>query len=311
MIHKDYVERIYAGWLGKIIGIRLGAPVENWTHEKIRSIYGEPDTYVREFKTFAADDDSNGPMLFLRALEDSGHGVELTAQDVGDAILNYAPCEHGFFAWGASTENLDYHNLLNNIPAPRSGSIEQNGIFMAEQIGGQIFVDTWGLVAPGNPTLAAKLARNAASATHDGNGVYGGIFVAVCISLAFIESSVHGIIDRALGFIPQDCAYACAIRNLIAFYNAHPKVIGMMLCISCKRTTVMIATRLVSYYSKCLRIGSFNALRRWQLQSLLSLLTFAAGIPTAMLVMPARLWAFCVEFKVLIGRDGLNLSTIF
>lgn len=41
-------------------------------------------------------------------------------------------------------------NLRNGITAPRSGSIEQNGSTMAEQIGGQIFIDSWGLVSPNN-----------------------------------------------------------------------------------------------------------------------------------------------------------------
>ena len=33
---KEYLERIYAGWLAKIIGIRYGAPVEGWAYEKIK-----------------------------------------------------------------------------------------------------------------------------------------------------------------------------------------------------------------------------------------------------------------------------------
>ena len=87
--------------------------------------------------------------------------------------MNYAPFEHGFFWWGGygvSTEHTAYLNLRNGIKAPRSGSVEQNGAAVAEQIGGQIFIDTWGLVAPGNPELAAKYAAQAASATHGGNG---------------------------------------------------------------------------------------------------------------------------------------------
>lgn len=35
----EYIEGIYAGWLAKIIGIRLGAPIEGWTYEKIKNIY--------------------------------------------------------------------------------------------------------------------------------------------------------------------------------------------------------------------------------------------------------------------------------
>lgn len=109
-------------------------------------------------------------LFFLRGLEDSGHykdeGKDFCAQDVADALLSYAPYEHGFFWWGGygiSTEHTAYLNLRNGIPAPRSGSIEQNGAATAEQIGGQIFIDTWGLVAPGKTDLAARLAREAAS----------------------------------------------------------------------------------------------------------------------------------------------------
>ena len=48
---------------------------------------------------------------------------------------------------------------------------------VAEQIGGQIFIDTWGLVCPGDPQKAARYARKAASVSHDGDGIYGGQFV--------------------------------------------------------------------------------------------------------------------------------------
>ena len=67
---EKFIEKIYAGWLAKIIGIRLGAPVESWTYEKIRTVYGTVDGYLADYHEFAADDDSNGPLFFLRALED-------------------------------------------------------------------------------------------------------------------------------------------------------------------------------------------------------------------------------------------------
>jgi ADP-ribosylglycohydrolase len=222
---KEYIEQIYAGWLAKIIGIRLGAPIEGWTYEKIKNIYGELDHYPVDYRDFAADDDSNGPLFFLKALEDSRNGFDLEAQDVAEALLNYAPFEHGFFWWGGygiSTEHTAYLNLHNGITAPRSGSIEQNGSTTAEQIGGQIFIDTWGLVTPGNPDLAAKYAQKAASVTHDGNGVYGGIFVAVCISYAFVEKDLHKIIEKGLSYIPQDCEYTRVVRAVMNFYKNNP-----------------------------------------------------------------------------------------
>lgn len=222
----EYIERIYAGWLAKIIGIRYGAPIEGDTYSEIKKKYGEFDGYLVDYHDFAADDDSNGPLFFLRALEDGRHGFALTGQDVAEALLNYAPFEHGFFWWGGygvSTEHTAYLNLRNGIPAPRSGSIEQNGSTAAEQIGGQSFIDTWGLVSPGNPDQAARFAKEAASVTHDGNGVYGGIFVACCISYAFEEQDIQKIIEKGLSYIPQDCEYAKAVRAVMDFHTAHPK----------------------------------------------------------------------------------------
>lgn len=223
-MREEFIERIYAGWLAKIVGIRLGAPVEGWTYDRIRNIFGEVTDYLVDYHEFAADDDSNGPIFLVRALEDSGHIPNLTAQDVGEALLNYAPFEHGFFWWGGygvATEHTAYLNLRNGIPAPRSGSISQNGEMMAEQIGGQIFIDTWGLVTPGNPDLAAQYAAAAASVTHDGNGIYGGIFVAVCISWAFVEADMRKIIEKGLSYIPKDCEYARVVNAVMGFYEAN------------------------------------------------------------------------------------------
>lgn len=31
MEYKECYQKIYASWLGKLIGIRLGAPIENWS----------------------------------------------------------------------------------------------------------------------------------------------------------------------------------------------------------------------------------------------------------------------------------------
>lgn len=226
-LKKEWIEKIYAGWLAKVIGIRLGAPVEGWTYGQIKSVYGALEDYPVPYRRFAADDDSNGPLFFLRALEDCmRNGKEMEADDVGEALLNYAPYEHGFFWWGGygcSTEHTAYLNLRQGIPAPQSGSIAQNGSTMAEQIGGQIFIDTWGLVAPGNPELAAKLAGKAASVTHDGNGVYGGIFIAACISIAFIEQDIRTILDKGLSYIPSDCAYARLVREIMGFHEKHPE----------------------------------------------------------------------------------------
>ena len=224
-MNPEFIEKIYAGWLAKVIGVRLGAPIEGWTYERIQAELGELAGYPKEYRQFAADDDTNGPLFFLRALGDSEEGYDISAQDVGNALLNYASYESGFFWWGGygvSTEHTAYLNLRAGVEAPLSGSIEKNGSTVAEQIGGQIFIDTWGLVAPGNPDLAARYAEKAASVTHGGNGVYGGIFVASCISYAFIETDIRKIIEKGLSYIPADSEYTKVVRSVMAFHEANP-----------------------------------------------------------------------------------------
>lgn len=227
MIPENYLEKTYAGFLGMNIGIRLGAPVEPtiWTYERIEKTYGNITNYVKDFINFAADDDVNGPVFFLRALNDEQIHDELSPMHVGNAWLNYAREGVGMFWWGGygtSTEHTAYLNLKNGIPAPKSGSIEQNGVILAEQIGGQIFVDTWGLVLPNNIHKAASFARAAASVSHDGDGINGAAFMAACISKAYVTGDVEEIISAGLSVIPEDCTYAKVTKAVIDFYKKHP-----------------------------------------------------------------------------------------
>ena len=225
-IQGDYLERCYAGWLGKIVGVRLGAPIEGWEYERIREELGENVfDYIVDYHEFAADDDTNGPMFFLRALEDYECSERLTAEQIGLTWLNYTPFEHGFYWWGGygiSTEHTAYLNLRAGIPAPMSGSIAQNGRTVAEQIGGQIFIDSWGLINPGNPERAARFAAKAASVSHDGEGVYGGMFVAGCIAEAFVNHDIRAVLEKGLSLIPGDCEYARMAGDVFRFHDAHP-----------------------------------------------------------------------------------------
>jgi ADP-ribosylglycohydrolase len=247
-IHRDYLERVYAGFIGKNVGIRLGAPVEPaiWTYERIRDVYGDVRSYLKPWRNFAADDDANGPVYFVRPLLDSAGTLEShnVASEVAKAWLDYAREGAGMFWWGGygrSTEHTAYLNLKNGIPAPESGSIARNGLIPAEQIGGQIFIDTWGFVWPGNPEMAAEYAAAAASVSHDGEGLFGAKFIAGCIAAAFDEAesaamahnvssdsadayhpSMRSVVERGLALIPAESFYAKVSRAVMAFHDAHP-----------------------------------------------------------------------------------------
>lgn len=170
----DYAERVYAGVLGKLIGVYLGRPIESWTYERISQEVGEVDHYLKAANRaplVVTDDDVTGTFTFLRALEDEGYPVDLSPEQIGDNWLNYTIERRTIFWWGGvgnSTEHTAYQRLKSGIRAPKSGSRETNGKVISEQIGSQIFIDGWAMVAPGDPEYAVDLARRAASVSHDG-----------------------------------------------------------------------------------------------------------------------------------------------
>ncbi len=216
----DYLERIYAGVLGKIIGVYLGRPFEGWSHERIMAEFGEVWYYVHERRgvpLIVTDDDIAGTLTFLRALPDHDYQLSLTPAQIGETWLNYI-IEHRTILWwggmGNSTEHTAYLRLKHGIAAPRSGSMALNGQVVAEQIGPQIFVDGWAMVAPGDPERAAEFARRAALVSHDGEAVHGAQVIAAMEAQAFVESDLQRLIDTGLRIIPADSVIARLIHDV-------------------------------------------------------------------------------------------------
>jgi ADP-ribosylglycohydrolase len=229
----DYAERVYAGVLGKIIGVYLGRPFEGWTYERIMAelgevayyVHGRQDAPIKNRILVVTDDDISGTLAFLRALPDHGNRRDLTAAQVGETWLNYIIERRTILWWGGlgnSTEHTAYLRLKSGIPAPRSGSLALNGAEVAEQIGAQIFIDGWAMVAPGDPELAAELARRAASVSHDGAAVHGAQIVAAMEAQAFVEPDIDTLIDMALHFIPADSIIRRLIHDIRAWHAAYP-----------------------------------------------------------------------------------------
>src|SRR5829696_7459661 len=209
-IPGDYVERVYAGVLGKIIGVYLGRPFEGWSYERIMQELGEIWYYVHEQRKvplIVTDDDISGTFTFLRALPDYDNSLDLSPAQIGQTWLNYIIERRTILWWGGlgnSTEHTAYLRLKDGISAPESGSIALNSKVVAEQIGSQIFIDGWAMVAPGDPELAADLAQRAASVSHDGEAIYGAQTVAAMEAQAFVESDINNLIDTAVSLIPKD-----------------------------------------------------------------------------------------------------------
>lgn len=179
----------------------MGRPVEGWSYEEIQKKFGQIDYYVAE-KTGAPfivpDDDISGTFVFYRALEDNGYPADIKAGQIGEAWLNYIIEDKTILWWGGlsrSTEHSAYLRLKQGIRPPQSGAGEKNGMIIAEQIGSQIFIDTWAMVNPRNPERAARMAREAAVVSHDGIAVECAVYLAAMESMAFEEKDIDSLIQ--------------------------------------------------------------------------------------------------------------------
>ena len=210
----DYAEQIYAGVLGKIIGVYLGRPVEGWPYADLRERFGELNYYVhRELgePLVVADDDVSGTFAFARALEDHGYPAALEPWHVGDTWLNYIIENRTILWWGGlgrSTEHTAFLRLLDGVPAPRSGSVAMNGPTLPEQVGAQIFSDAFAMAYPGDPERAAAAVRAAASVSHDGVALDAAAFLAAMRARAFEEAD--------LGRLVEGCRHHVRDRRLSA-----------------------------------------------------------------------------------------------
>ena len=203
-------EKIYAGVLGKIIGVYHGRPVEGWSYERIRETFGEVDYFVNgkmNLPIMLPDDDISGTFAFFRALEDNGYPKRLTPAQVGKTWLNYIIEEKTILWWGGlgrSTEHTAFLHLKNGIEAPKSGSHALNGPWIPAQIGAQIFMDAFAMASPNDPDRAAQMVRAAASVSHDGVALDAAVLLGTMEAMAFSERRVDTLLDAGLKYVSDN-----------------------------------------------------------------------------------------------------------
>ena len=90
---NDYAERVYAGVLGKVIGVYLGRPFEGWTYEKIQEQLGDIEYYVHNklnVPLIVTDDDISGTFTGTFLGHFPGH-----SWDIPGPFLEHSPGPKG------------------------------------------------------------------------------------------------------------------------------------------------------------------------------------------------------------------------
>lgn len=191
-------EKTYAGWLGQIAGGALGTMIEGYTTDRIREAFGEVREYLRKPSTY--NDDITYELAFLLAFEE--HGAALTSADIAKAWIAYVPS-------GWSAEQMALRNIRWGIMPPESGTL---GNPFGEWIGAQMRGAICGMVAPGNPKEAARLAWLDGQVSHFNNGIIGEIFNAMLVSLAYVETDIRKLLESCIDMIPKRSEYYSVVK---------------------------------------------------------------------------------------------------
>lgn len=194
--HKDKVpmmDALRAGWIAQIIGGAMGTAIEGYTTDNIRKAFGEVRDYVRRPNTF--NDDITYELAFLKAYSEKGKAI--TSEDIALEWIGLIPS-------GWSAEEIALRNIRYGIFPPASGTFCNP---FSDWIGAQMRGAICGMLAPGDPKEAARLAWIDGSVSHSNNGIIGEIFNALLVSLSFVETDMDKILDRILNMIPKDSEY--------------------------------------------------------------------------------------------------------
>ena len=194
---EELFDKVYAGWLAQVCAGAVGTAVEGYHTRKLEEVYGWVDRYIKDPEMY--NDDLTFELAFLETFIRKGY--DLTAADVAEDWAARLP-----FAFTA--EGIALKNIKNGLYPPESATF-RNPFY--ELIGAQMRGGICGMVAPGNPKLAAKLAWEDASVSHYNNGVLGEIFNAVMVSMAFVERDVKEICRKAIGLMPEDSEYRSVV----------------------------------------------------------------------------------------------------
>ena len=204
MSASDYEDRIRASWYGQIAGTLMGFAFEHRA-AAAAAFDAIPDC----FKGIPVDDDWYYEMVAVRAFE--RFGIKMTVAQLGEQWkLNSAG------SWGSSEQARLL--LARGLSAPDTGHPRYNRLWFS--IGPQFSADVYGMITPGMPNAAARIAREYGHVNGYAEGADGAVFMAGMVSLAFVEKDSRQIVRQAARLIHPTSPYRQALDLVIAMADA-------------------------------------------------------------------------------------------
>lgn len=200
LTNADYEDRVLAAWTGQIIATLMGFQFE---HKTASAEW--VDRFPKPYDAAPVDDDYYYELVALRAFE--RYGVDLTLDELGEQWR-----ENAAGSWGSSEQTR--LRLAQGVKGSQTGHPRHNKLWFT--IGPQFSADIYGLLAPGDPNLAGRLARQYGRINGHAEGVDGAVFMAGMVSLAFRSTDPQAIVRDAARLIDPASPYRQALDLVVS-----------------------------------------------------------------------------------------------
>jgi hypothetical protein len=167
------------------------------------------DAIPDRFKGIPVDDDWYYEMVAVRAFE--WFGITMTVAQLGEQWkLNNAG------SWGSSEQARLL--LAKGLSAPDTGHPRYNRLWFS--IGPQFSADVYGMITPGMPNTAARIAREYGHVNGYAEGADGAVFMAGMVSLAFVENDSREVVRKAARLLHPKSPYRLALDLVVTKADA-------------------------------------------------------------------------------------------
>ena len=216
--NQEYEEKVYASWLGQIVGNIYGLSyefrfIDEPGPDEFPYGYGDSLERVREVGGAFSDDDTDIEYMYLLQMEK--HGVEPTYEHLANAWKYHVRDK----VWVANRSALTLMHAGYSPPITGNRAYNPNWF----QIDPQLVNEIWAVTAPGMLDYAAQKSAWAAKITNDDFGIEPTVHYAAMYAAAFFEKDIHRLIDIGTAALPDGSRFAATVEHMKRLHEQYPQ----------------------------------------------------------------------------------------
>jgi ADP-ribosylglycohydrolase len=210
----DLIRRAQGALFGVAIGDAMGAPVEGRTSAEIRAQHGRITGFLSDDAIGTDDTD----FTLFNAYLLTRYGASITLENVETEWRDKLLAPNRAYRSGGFSDVTSTRNLVAGLHVPQSGAFGHqmwsDGVAMA--------ISPAGIVAAGNPQLAARLAVTLGSVSNGRDGIFAAQAVAAAIAVAMIGASPNEMVQAALDTVPENSWTARTLQRAVRVAESLP-----------------------------------------------------------------------------------------